>query len=221
MASPRSRPTANYPGRPDHQLQGPPGRHTAMAPSPGDVRQFDRFARFYDWVVPSADAAVLEAGLALADGDVGRVLDVGGGTGRASRALSVPERVVVDASAGMLREARRRGLHAVRADAAALPVQDGAVDAALVVDSLHHVADREAAVREAARAVRPGGVVVVQEFDPTTVLGRLLAAWEHLVGFDSTFDPPAALREVLAAAGLEVTTLDEGFSYALAGVRER
>ncbi len=191
-----------------------------MAGPPGDVRQFDRFARFYDWFTPSVDASVLREALALADGDVTRVLDVGGGTGRASRALSLPERVVVDASAGMLREARARGLDTVRADAATLPVRDDAVDAVLVVDALHHVGDRAGAVREAARVLRPGGVLVVQEFDPTTLRGRLLAAWEYLVGFDPTFDPPAALAEVIAAAGFEVRTLNEGFNYTLAGVAE-
>lgn len=186
-----------------------------------DVAVFDRIAPLYDRVAAAwrVDAGLLAAGLARADGPVERVLDVGGGTGRAARALPAgTDPVVVDASSRMLARARRRGLDAVQGDAGTLPVRDGVADAVVVADALHHFPDAERAVREAARTLRPGGVLVVSEFDPTTVRGRLLAGAEHAVGFDSTFRSPAELARLLADAGLRPHALRGGFAYALAGV---
>ncbi|MER7442812.1 class I SAM-dependent methyltransferase [Micromonospora avicenniae] len=94
------------------------------------------------------------------------VLDVGGATGVYAGPLAragyqvhvvdpVPEHVA-DAAA-------RPGVTAVRGDARALPVADRSVDAVLLLGPLYHLpvrAERVAAWREAARVVRPGGVVV-------------------------------------------------------------
>ncbi|PSQ46451.1 methyltransferase type 11, partial [Halobacteriales archaeon SW_12_67_38] len=73
--------------------------------TPGDVAYFERFARQYERFMPSTDERALRAGLALADREVERVVDVGGGTGRAVRTIDVPVRIVVDAAHGMVREA--------------------------------------------------------------------------------------------------------------------
>lgn len=184
----------------------------------GDVGQFHRLARAYDLFMPSADPAPIEVGLELAERDLTRVVDVGGGTGRAVRSLAVAEPVVVDAARGMLRQARRRGLSAVQADAARLPLRDRSVDAVLVVDALHHVGDPAGAIAEAARVLRPGGVLVVREFDPSTRRGRLLAGVEHLVGFDSAFFTPADLARLAREAGLEASVPARGFGFTVAGV---
>ncbi|MFC6732640.1 MULTISPECIES: class I SAM-dependent methyltransferase [unclassified Haladaptatus] len=182
-----------------------------------DVTLFDRFAPLYERAMPAADRDVLEAGLAYATRPVTRLLDVGGGTGRASRALSVPEPVVVDAAGGMLREATTRGLAAVQGDATRLPVQTASVDAVVIVDALHHMPRHRAVIAEAARVLRPGGVLVVREFDPETLRGRALVAVERLVGFDSTFDTPHELAGLMKAAGLEPAVPDTGFGFTVVG----
>mgnify|MGYP000356768839 CR=1 FL=1 len=56
---------------------------------PGDVRFFDRFASAYDLLMPPANADALAAGLQFADRPVERLLDVAGGSGRATVALDV------------------------------------------------------------------------------------------------------------------------------------
>jgi ubiquinone/menaquinone biosynthesis C-methylase UbiE len=183
----------------------------------GDVAPFHRFARLYDLGMWRADRATLEAGLAIAGRPVERVLDVGGGTGRASRALTGYETVVVDAAQGMLREARNHGLATLQGDAARLPVADGSADAVLVVDALHHMADVDGVFAAARRTLRPGGVLVVREFDPTTLRGRGLVVAERLVGFDSHFHAPGDLRERLSAAGFDATVVEAGFGYTVAG----
>lgn len=182
-----------------------------------DVTLFDRFASLYELAMPAADARRLESGLAFADGDVDRVLDVGGGTGRAARELDGA--TVVDAAAGMLREAAARGIDGVQGDACRLPIRDGSVDAVTIVDALHHFPDATAAIAEAARVLRPGGVLVVREFDPSTRRGRALVAMEDLVGFDSTFYTPDGLAATMREAGLAVFYPEEGFGYTLAGVK--
>jgi len=187
---------------------------------PGDARFFDRVARLYDLATPRADADALGRGLARAERPVRRVLDVAGGTGRAAAALpeTGADPLVVDRSVGMLRRADGRGLAVARGDAARLPVGDGAVDAVLIVDALHHVDDRAGALREAARVLAPGGAVVIREFDPGTLRGRALAAAESLLGMDSAFVRPDDLAAAAEAAGLAAHVVERGFGYTVVGV---
>lgn len=182
----------------------------------GDRWFFDRIAGMYDVVTPPAARRSLETGLSMADGPVERLLDVGGGTGRAARALDVPERVVVDASAGMLRRVPA-GLDPVLASATDLPVSAGAVDVVVIVDALHHLPDHDRVLAEADRALRPGGVLVVREFDRGTLRGRVLEAAEHLGRLGSTFLTADGIRDRLEAAGFEATVLEAGFSCTVVG----
>jgi len=187
----------------------------------GDVGFFDRIAPLYDAFMPPARAEDLRAGLAFAHRPVEHVVDLGGGTGRASRTLQAIglAPVVFDYSAGMLRRARDDGLTGVRADAATLPLRDGSVDAVVVTDALHHFPDPEAAIGEVARALAPGGVLVIREFDPTTRRGRALAALESVAGMDSQFLGAERLVGLLDDAGLRGHVVDPGFGYTVAGVK--
>lgn len=188
---------------------------TAMAP--GDRWFFDRVARVYDLVMPRADADALQDGLALADGPVERVLDVGGGTGRATRSLDAPERIVVDATPAMLRRVPS-GIGRVLGSATDVPVGDGVADAVVIVDALHHLPRHHRVLAEAFRVLRPGGVLVVREFNRATIRGRLLEAAEHAIRMESTFRTADALHARLVAAGFEaVAVLDGGFSCTVAG----
>lgn len=186
---------------------------------PGDVRFFDRLGRLYDLFMPSARADLLEAGLDHADREIDRLLDVGGGTGRAARAVDVDERIVVDAAPGMLRAARDAGLETVVGDAMRLPFRDGRADAILIVDAMHHMPNARTVIDECARVLAPGGVVVVRDFDPTTILGRALVAGEHVLGFGSRFFAPDGLAHMLEHAGFDARVLDRGFGYTVAGVK--
>jgi len=184
-----------------------------------DIGSFDRLASLYDRAMPPARAGPLRAGLDLAQRRVQRVVDLGGGPGRAVRRLGVDRPLVVDAAPGMVRRAGIRGIPGVVADAGRLPLRTESVDAVLIVDALHHMSGQEAVIGEAARVLRPGGVLVVREFDPDTLRGRALVRAERLLGFDSVFAGPDDLASHIAAADLSPNVLDRGFGYTVAGVK--
>jgi SAM-dependent methyltransferase len=100
---------------------------------------------------------VVEAHLAGA----GRVLDIGCGEGQiARRAAALGAEVVgLDPTEAQIGEARRRGGPAVygRAIAEALPCRSGVFDAVVICLVLEHVERFEAAIREVARVLVPGG----------------------------------------------------------------
>lgn len=183
-----------------------------------DVAVFDRLAWLYDLVMPAADPTPLRSALATVDGSVETVIDIGGGSGRAASALG-DGTVVFDASRGMLERARGKGLQGVQADAGRLPVRDEVADAVIIVDALHHFPDAMQTVREVYRVLRPGGVLVIREFDPDTIRGRLTQNVEEILRFGSTFYRPDALRSVTEAAGFETTVPTRGFSYTVIGKR--
>lgn len=185
-----------------------------------DIRTFDRLATLYDFVMPSTDVSSLRDALDYASGPVEVVVDLGGGPGRAVRALTV-DGLVIDPARGMLERASHHGLAAVRGTAEALPLRSNAVDAVLIVDALHHFPDAGSAIREAADAVRPGGVVVIRDFDPDTLRGRALVVLERVLGFDSQFLSVTELRTALDDAGLDSHVVDSGFAVTVVAVKPK
>ncbi|MFF9909829.1 class I SAM-dependent methyltransferase [Streptomyces sp. NPDC013457] len=113
--------------------------------------------------VPRARAAA-EAVLRLVPPGARTLLDLACGTGLVTERLTRPDLRVygADAASGMARRAVRRvpgGI--VLADARRLPFPDASVDAVSAVWLLHLVPFTAAIVAEAARVLRPGGVLIV------------------------------------------------------------
>jgi demethylmenaquinone methyltransferase/2-methoxy-6-polyprenyl-1,4-benzoquinol methylase len=119
-----------------------------------------------------------------------RVLDVATGTAdlalKAQRTLHPRETIGIDLSAKMLDRGREKieqaGLAArialQRADAADLPFDDGAFDAAFVAFGVRNFEDLDAGLGDIRRVLRPGGALVVLEFStPRTTPIKQLYAW--------------------------------------------
>ncbi len=101
------------------------------------------------------------------------VADLGCGTGQVAAVLApnVARVIAVDGSAEMLAAARKRlrdhaNVELRRGELESLPLEDASVDVALAVLVLHHLPDPAAALREAARAVKPGGTLLIVDMWP-------------------------------------------------------
>lgn len=96
-----------------------------------------------------------------------RVLDVGAGTGAATRAVlaaGAGAAVAVDAAFGMLAHHAADRPPAAVGDVVALPFADAAFDAAVAAFSLNHLPEPAAGLREMARVARPGGPLLVASY---------------------------------------------------------
>ena len=123
------------------------------------ARIYQRFARRF--IVPWALEGMRPSGEAL---------EIGSGSGAmAAQLLSdFPElRLVATDYDPEMVDVANQSLHRFgeratvqRADAAALPFLDDSFDIVLCFAMLHHVADRQRAVAEAVRVLRPGGTLV-------------------------------------------------------------
>lgn len=150
------------------------------------------------------ERALLGALLGLLDDDA-VVGDLGCGTGTASAALAgwAGRVVAIDSSPEMLDAARERlddapNVELRRGELEALPVADGELDAALLLLVLHYLPSPERALAEAARALRPGGRLLLVDLLPherTDLRDAMGHAW---LGFE-----PAAVADLLATAGFE------------------
>lgn len=97
----------------------------------------------------------------------GRVLDVGAGTGAASRAAlaaGAAAVVAVDVAFGMVACDAPQRPPGVVGDALALPFTAWAFDAAVAAFSLNHLTDPASGLREMARVTRPGGALLAAAF---------------------------------------------------------
>lgn len=131
----------------------------------------------------------------------GRGLEIGVGSGRFAGSLEVE--FGVDPADAMLERARDRGVEVARGVAEALPVRDASVDVALVVTTICFVDDLHRTLEEAARVLRPGGVLVLGYVDRESDLGQRYRELRDENPFyrDATFVSTDELLEALEAAG--------------------
>lgn len=154
-----------------------------------------------------ADGPVEAALGELLAGSVGRLLDVGTGTGRiaelfAPRASHI---TALDKSPEMLRLARTRLQHLpaglvtlAQGDFAQLPFADASFDTLLFHQVLHYALAPQAVLAEAARVTAPGGRIVIVDFAAHD-REELRTAHAHArLGFSD-----AQVAALLAGAGFE------------------
>ncbi|HEX8669174.1 MAG TPA: metalloregulator ArsR/SmtB family transcription factor [Allosphingosinicella sp.] len=141
-------------------------------------RYFAAHAKDWDEIrsLHIADSEV-EAAIAraLADREVGRLVDIGTGTGRMLElfAVQAAHAIGVDRSPEMLRLARVKlaeaaipGAELRQADMYSLPLPGASADTVIIHQVLHYSHQPEAVIAEAARLLGPGGRLLVVDFAP-------------------------------------------------------
>lgn len=160
------------------------------------------FMRRYNDRFTAEDAERIADWLRPAVPERGRVLDVGGGSGRLAALLAAAldaHVTVLDPTPEMLRRVvTGERVTAISGSAEEMHFPDSSFDALVVTDAFHHFRDQDAAVREFARVVRPGGRVLVLEPDPRAFAVRLIGLAEQMVGEPAAFMTPDGICAFMA-----------------------
>jgi ubiquinone/menaquinone biosynthesis C-methylase UbiE len=159
---------------------------------------------------------------ALGQGAIGRLVDIGTGTGRMLElfAASATSAVGVDRSPEMLRLARAKlaeaGLSAAelrQGDMYSLPLPSASAETVIIHQVLHYAQQPAAAVAEAARLLTPGGRLLIVDFAPhereelraRDAHARLGFADEAVIGWMAAAGLKARVVEHLQGGELTVT----------------
>lgn len=141
----------------------------------------------------------------------GPVLDVGCGVGHLGQALvdtGIPvELYGLDFQAELLEDARTGYAGRVEGDVHRMPLRDGGFAAVVAANTLHHVADAPAALREIARVLRPGGRLVAYDpraLAPLELLKRVLRRGDKAFTADHRAFRPAEYAALIEGAGFTV-----------------
>ncbi len=174
-------------------------------------REYSQSARHYD--VRWADYVARSHGPALAQVPPtfsGRLLDAGCGTGsllaRLAEQCPAAQLVGIDLTREMLSVARSRLSRSVGLAVAtleSLPFDTGSFDWVVSTSVLHFAPSPEAALRELARVLVPGGQLLVTDWDGDAWSMRLLAQWMRWSAPESRSAlTRAQFRELIVSAGL-------------------
>ncbi|GIX39268.1 MAG: hypothetical protein KatS3mg128_0317 [Silanimonas sp.] len=185
-------------------------------------RAFGRAARGYSQAAVlqrEVESRLLEQLQYLDERVPATVLDLGSGPGSASAALKARwgrkcRVLALDLALPMLREVQAksrfwRPIHAVQADACALPLADGSVDLVFSNLCLQWVDDLPRALAELRRVLREGGLLVFSTFGPETLI-ELREAYAR-AGITPPLSPFAAIQQVgdaLVAQGFKNPVLE-------------
>ncbi|MCB0168080.1 MAG: methyltransferase domain-containing protein [Anaerolineae bacterium] len=178
-------------------------------------------ALFGEWGSRVAEAAAIQPGQ--------RVLDVACGTGVLARAAAervgpAGEVVGLDINEGMLAVARKKAPHITwqHGPAEALPFEDNSFDVVVSQFALMFFEDRQAALKEMMRVLRPGGrlaVAVWDSLDNTPAYATITAMLKRLFGDEAAnalyapfnLGDTATLQALFAEAGIpqgHITTIE-------------
>lgn len=179
-----------------------------------DAERFDAIAPVYDQIVPFfgvlGERLVEWAGPTPGQ----RVLDLGAGRGAVTGALSRRMGAAADIVAGdvstemrlRLRSLNLPGVTVKSLDATAIDEPDGSFDLVFSAFVLHFLADRDRALQEAARVLRPAGAFVMSVPGPAhhegwwAAYGRIIDEFRGAAHMPVAAVPPSERWDEMAAA---------------------
>ncbi len=136
------------------------------------------------------------------------ILDVGGGTGwiAATFADICREVFVLDPDQKKLSfgKQRRKNVRFIPGSAHRIPFPIDYYSKVMAIASFHHFTEQDSALQEIRRVLRPNGLLVLLEFDPTTLKGKQVKFFENtLRRMDCKYYSPSQLEERLKHHGYE------------------
>ncbi|MEM2931095.1 MAG: methyltransferase domain-containing protein, partial [Thermoproteota archaeon] len=152
------------------------------------------------------------------------VLDVGCGTGRFTLSISSaksPMLYALDLSIEMLKQAaakdEARGILWVRGDGQRLPFRDNLFDCIYMTLVIHHMEDKEAALRELYRTLKEGGSCVIMTNSHSRLKKHILRDFPGVIAIDlRRFPSVPSIRETMRKIGFRsvhhhIVQQDEGY----------
>jgi ubiquinone/menaquinone biosynthesis C-methylase UbiE len=142
-----------------------------------------------------------------------RLLDLGAGPGTFAARAAARHRhltvVAVEPSRDLSRA--QPGIHVVRATGEALPLPDGACDAAICLSSVRHVKDRAQTLRELRRVIT--GKLLIVELDPAASSARIATHAARIASplLRAAFGP-LVVRTAPTSKAIEAIARDAGWS---------
>ena len=177
------------------------------------IDHFGLIAPYYDHAIPLRQ---VESFITLMELPItGKLLDVGGGTGRVARALldQASQVIVVDSSVGMLNQAKlKNGLALICSQSEALPFPNEYFERVIMVDALHHVAEQQVSAGEIWRVVKPGGLIVILEPDIRRFAVKLVALMEKVLLMRSHFLSPQQIAQFYQFPDARPRIIEDGFN---------
>lgn len=148
-------------------------------------RPFDKVYYFYDFFMQFWNLYKDTEFISMLDLSGNEIIaDIGGGTGYIAKALSryCGRIYVLDHSLKMLSRIRKKGrISPVCRDALNTGFESEYFDVIILSDFLHHIKDHHQLFIEIDRICRPGGKILVQDFDITFIKTRILKTFERLL----------------------------------------
>ena len=163
----------------------------------------------YSLKLKSVYKPLVELAETVGPGSIG--VDVGAGYGLASELIAdkVEHLILVELDRIMAISAHRRladkpNISVVRADACSLPIADETADFVVFFDSLHHMSSADRALEEAARVLKPGGILAIYDFDGSKLSAKVMKLIERILRLQSNYFSEGELRSRLHKLGLIV-----------------
>ncbi len=145
------------------------------------------------------------------------LLDVGGGTGRIARAMEncFFRIIIYDVSLPMLKATHSKNskINRVCGKIENLALRRSYFDAAIMVDTLHHVEDHQKAVLTILDAIKPGGTFILEEPDIRKFPVKVIALMEKLLFMRSHFLKPEEIINWIDKIKYDFKLIEEDNNY--------
>ncbi|MHA1116258.1 MAG: class I SAM-dependent methyltransferase [Candidatus Heimdallarchaeum aukensis] len=160
---------------------------------------FSRIASYYDKLIGDFDYHSLKEYLDLNQNDI--LLDIGGGTGRASKILEkeVNQCIILERSIEMLKQAKKssKSLFLIQGLSNKIPLKNNSVNKIFLNDTIHHIREQKETIDDCYYVLGKQGKLIIRDYDRSYFWNFFLILFEKILMFKSKFLTPFELEEMV------------------------